>query len=95
MPLIPEEAARHIGETATACRVVASAEYEPNVQRQPTLLDLGKPASREASPERDLLRRDLRHRSGEIRHPRGIAARQAHLHPEGQSPTTPASRKSF
>jgi|SRR5215471_11516522 len=42
-PLSPEEAARHIGETATVCGVVVSAEYEPNEQSQPTPLDLGKP----------------------------------------------------
>jgi DNA/RNA endonuclease YhcR with UshA esterase domain len=42
-PLSPEEAAGHLGETATVCGVVASAEYEPNEQSQPTLLDLGKP----------------------------------------------------
>jgi hypothetical protein len=41
--LSPEDAARHIGETATVCGVVASAEYEANEQNQPTLLDLGKP----------------------------------------------------
>ena len=38
----PEDAARHIGETATVCGVVVSAEYEADVQSQPTLLDLGK-----------------------------------------------------
>jgi len=32
-----------MGETATVCGVVASAEYEVNEQNQPTLLDLGKP----------------------------------------------------
>jgi hypothetical protein len=41
-PLSPEDAARHIGETATVCGVVVSAEYEADVQSQPTLLDLGK-----------------------------------------------------
>jgi hypothetical protein len=34
----------HIGETATVCGVVTSAEYETDVQQQPTLLDLGKPS---------------------------------------------------
>jgi hypothetical protein len=33
---------RHIGETATICGVVASAEFEANAQSKPTLLDLGK-----------------------------------------------------
>lgn len=42
-PLSPESAAGHIGETATVCGVVASAEYEADQQDQPTLLDLGKP----------------------------------------------------
>jgi hypothetical protein len=42
-PLSPEEATRHIGETATVCGTVLSDEYEPNEQSQPTLLDLGKP----------------------------------------------------
>ena len=42
-PLSPENAAGHIGETATVCGVVASSKYEANVQSQPTLLDLGKP----------------------------------------------------
>jgi len=42
-PLSLEEAAGHMGETATVCGVVASAEYEANEQNQPTLLDLGKP----------------------------------------------------
>jgi hypothetical protein len=41
--LSPQDAASHIGETATVCGVVASAEYEANEQSQPTLLDLGKP----------------------------------------------------
>jgi hypothetical protein len=40
--LNPEDAAGHMGETATVSGVVASAEYEVNVQLQPTLLDLGK-----------------------------------------------------
>ena len=33
----------HMGETATVCGEVASAQYEANEQNQPTLLDLGKP----------------------------------------------------
>ena len=40
--LSPEDAANHIGETATVCGAVASAKYEANAQSQPTLLDLGK-----------------------------------------------------
>jgi hypothetical protein len=42
--LRPEDATSHIGETATVCGVVASAEYEADAQSQPTLLDLGKPS---------------------------------------------------
>jgi hypothetical protein len=42
--LHPEDAKRHIGETATVCGVVASAMFEANVQDQPTLLDLGEPS---------------------------------------------------
>jgi hypothetical protein len=42
--LHPEDAVRHIGETATVCGVVASAMFEANVQDQPTLLDLGEPS---------------------------------------------------
>ena len=40
--LRPEDAVRHIGETATVCGVVASAKFEAHVRSQPTLLDLGK-----------------------------------------------------
>jgi hypothetical protein len=42
--LRPEDAVRHIGETATVCGLVASAMVEANVQDQPTLLDLGEPS---------------------------------------------------
>src|SRR5262245_25566308 len=41
--LSAQDAAAHIGETATVCGVVASAEYEAHERNQPTLLDLGKP----------------------------------------------------
>jgi hypothetical protein len=41
-PLSPEDVKAHIGEIATVCGVVASAEYEANEQSRPTLLDLGK-----------------------------------------------------
>src|SRR5438093_2535601 len=40
--LRPEDAIRHIGETATVCGVVASAKFEANARSKPTLLDLGK-----------------------------------------------------
>jgi hypothetical protein len=42
--LRPEDAVRHIGETATVCGVVASAMFEADVQDKPTLLDLGEPS---------------------------------------------------
>ena len=48
--LRPEDAVRHIGETATVCDVVASAMFEANVPDQLTLLDLGEPSSRSKSP---------------------------------------------
>jgi hypothetical protein len=40
--LRPEDAASHIGETATVCGVVASAKFEAHARARPTLLDLGK-----------------------------------------------------
>ena len=40
--LRPEDAASHIGETATICGVVASTKFEAHARSQPTLLDLGK-----------------------------------------------------
>jgi len=40
--LRPEDAASHIGETATVCGMVASAKFEAHARSQPTLLDLGK-----------------------------------------------------
>jgi hypothetical protein len=42
--LRPEDAVRHIGETATVCGMVASAMFEADVQDKPTLLDLGEPS---------------------------------------------------
>ena len=41
--LNPEEAADHVGETATVCGLVASASYLPQAPQSPTFLDLGKP----------------------------------------------------
>ena len=40
--LRPEDVKSHIGETATVCGVVASAEFEANARSQPTLLGLGQ-----------------------------------------------------
>ena len=39
----PEDAPKHVGETATVCGVVASAKFATNSRSQPTFLDLGKP----------------------------------------------------
>jgi hypothetical protein len=41
--LTPEEAASHVGETATVCGVVASTTYAAQAPMAPTFLDLGKP----------------------------------------------------
>jgi hypothetical protein len=41
--LSPEQAAGHVGETATVCGLVASATYLPQAPQSPTFLDLGKP----------------------------------------------------
>jgi DNA/RNA endonuclease YhcR with UshA esterase domain len=38
-----EDAAHHIGETATVCGVVASGKYDADLRSQPTFLDFGKP----------------------------------------------------
>jgi hypothetical protein len=40
--LRPEDAKRHIGESATVCGVVASAKFEADARSKPTLLDLEK-----------------------------------------------------
>jgi hypothetical protein len=41
--LHPEDAANHIGESATVCGVVASAKFEANARSHPTFLDLERP----------------------------------------------------
>ena len=41
--LTPEEAANHIGETATVCGVIASTTYAAQAPMAPTFLDIGKP----------------------------------------------------
>ncbi len=38
-----EDAAHHVGETATVCGVVASGKYDADLRSQPTFLDFGKP----------------------------------------------------
>jgi DNA/RNA endonuclease YhcR with UshA esterase domain len=44
----PENAASHVGQTATICGVVASAKYASNSRAQPTFLDMGQPYPKEA-----------------------------------------------
>jgi hypothetical protein len=39
--LSPEEAARHVGEDATVCGLVASTNYRSQAPAAPTFLDLG------------------------------------------------------
>ena len=39
----PDEAASHVGQTATVCGVVASTKYDAHLRSQPTFLDFGKP----------------------------------------------------
>ncbi|HXZ01685.1 MAG TPA: hypothetical protein VEI03_16940 [Stellaceae bacterium] len=41
--LSAEEAAHHVGETATVCGTVASARFAERSRAQPTFLNLGKP----------------------------------------------------
>ena len=41
--LDPEEAAAHIGESATVCGLVASTRYATQSRGQPTFLNIGKP----------------------------------------------------
>ena len=42
-PLSPEDAAKHVGERATVCGVVAAAKYAAQSGGRPTFLDFGKP----------------------------------------------------
>jgi hypothetical protein len=41
--LTPEEAASHVGESATVCGLVVATTYLPQAPQAPTFLDLGKP----------------------------------------------------
>jgi hypothetical protein len=41
--LSPADAARHVGETATVCGLVASTKFDDRLPSQPTFLDFGKP----------------------------------------------------
>jgi hypothetical protein len=41
--LAAEEAAHHVGETATVCGIVASARFAEHSKAQPTFLNLDKP----------------------------------------------------
>jgi hypothetical protein len=45
--LAAEEAARHVGETATVCGTVASAHFARRAAEQPTFLDLDQPYPRQ------------------------------------------------
>ena len=42
-PLMPAEAAKHIGEHATVCGVVAGAKYAAQTGGRPTFIDFEKP----------------------------------------------------
>ncbi|HEX5353589.1 MAG TPA: hypothetical protein VFW60_05880 [Rhodanobacteraceae bacterium] len=39
----PQQAAQHIGETATVCGTIASSHYAVDSDGQPTFINLGKP----------------------------------------------------
>lgn len=41
-PITPEDAAGHVGETATVCGVVASGKFLANSHSQPTVLELDR-----------------------------------------------------
>jgi hypothetical protein len=41
--LAAEEAAHHVGETATVCGIVVSGKFDDNLRSQPTFLDFEKP----------------------------------------------------
>ena len=41
--LTADEAAQHVGETATVCGTIASASYASHSKGQPTFLDFDKP----------------------------------------------------
>jgi hypothetical protein len=42
-PVSPEDAVRHVGESATVCGVVASAKFAASSRSQPTFLNLDQP----------------------------------------------------
>jgi hypothetical protein len=42
-PVSPEDAAKHVGQTATVCGVVAGAKYAAQVRGGLTFIDFGKP----------------------------------------------------
>jgi hypothetical protein len=41
--LSPDDAASHVGQTATVCGVVVSTKFDEHLKSQPTFLDFGKP----------------------------------------------------
>jgi len=48
--LTADEAAHHIGETATVCGTIASASYASHSKGQPTFLNLDKAYPNQTSP---------------------------------------------
>jgi hypothetical protein len=42
-PISPDEAAKHAGETATVCGIVAGAKYAAQIRGGLTFIDFGKP----------------------------------------------------
>jgi hypothetical protein len=47
--LSPEQAARHVGETATVCGRIASSHYAETGDGQPTFVNLDKPYPKQVS----------------------------------------------
>ena len=45
--LTPDQAPKHVGETATVCGVVASTRFAPGTKRQPTFLNFDLPYPRQ------------------------------------------------
>jgi hypothetical protein len=41
--LSPDDAAKHIGQTATVCGLVVATKFDAHLDRRPTFLDFGKP----------------------------------------------------
>jgi hypothetical protein len=41
--LTPDDAAKHVGQNATVCGVVASTKFDAHLRSRPTFLDFGRP----------------------------------------------------